>query len=47
MYTKELKPNGYDSKSGWMGTIENGKKQLFSTEAEYDEYIKEHNNDEV
>ena len=43
---QELEPKGYDCKSGWMGTIESNKKQLFSTEGEYDEYIKDHNKGE-
>ena len=43
---KQLNSKGYDYKSGWMEKIDSDKEQLFSTEGEYDEYIRDYNKDE-
>lgn len=44
---KEL-PYGWDIKSGWLGVVnsDSEKKMQFPTEEEYDEYIKESEEDD-
>ena len=40
-------PYGWDIKSGWLGVIDSSSKEtiLFPTEEEYDEYVKENEDD--